>query len=329
MAVESAITTVLAKGGPKAVGKGIPVIGGVVSAGFTLWNTGAEIYKGNYTKAGAEFAAGSLESVGCFFGGFLLGEPLRQGAVEAIDISSGLLTKAGLMDKPVRPDDSLVVMAARAGVSLAQGENLRIGNGKSIYWPDPEEKANAPKHYTQTEFTALVDKKLEEQGIKEIKNPSQRALIERRFLEAFEKQGIAVLKDGTDAPLTAAELREQYQTLRKEEKVQEKEEKKKEGGFFAKITSAISSVVEKVKELSGKLWNMTAELLGFKAPDNTHPGEADKAKAPPAKDKGDGKVIPPDVLAKAEEIGAAVQTTNESAPPLPPKGKSEELTPGK
>jgi hypothetical protein len=44
-------------------GKNVPALGTIISGAQTLWTVGSEIADGNYTKAGAELAAGAAETV--------------------------------------------------------------------------------------------------------------------------------------------------------------------------------------------------------------------------------------------------------------------------
>jgi len=70
------------------VGKKIPIVGAFVTAGFVLYEAGAEAYNGNYGRAGAALGAGAAETVGNIVG-FGVGDAAREVVREGVVRTAG------------------------------------------------------------------------------------------------------------------------------------------------------------------------------------------------------------------------------------------------
>ncbi|MBL8640810.1 MAG: hypothetical protein JNL76_01695 [Alphaproteobacteria bacterium] len=82
-ATATAAVAIAEQQGIKFIAKRIPVLGGVITAGMTLWGAGTEAAKGNWKKAGSELVAGAAETVGNVVG-FGAGDALREGTRKAM-----------------------------------------------------------------------------------------------------------------------------------------------------------------------------------------------------------------------------------------------------
>jgi hypothetical protein len=70
------------------VGKKIPVVGAVVTAGFVAYEVGADVYHGDYGKAAAAAGAGTAEALGNVVG-FGVGDLAREGVREGVVLTAG------------------------------------------------------------------------------------------------------------------------------------------------------------------------------------------------------------------------------------------------
>ena len=80
--------------------KKIPVAGAAITAGFVLYEVGADMYDGKFGKAGAALAAGTAETSGNIFG-FGVGDLARETVREGVVVTAGeeyAPNKSGLRD---------------------------------------------------------------------------------------------------------------------------------------------------------------------------------------------------------------------------------------
>ena len=98
----------------ETVGKKIPVVGAVVTAGFVGWEIGTYLYEGRFGKAAAAVPAGIAESLGNVFGPLGVGDAARQAVVEVTKVSVG---------EQYAPRDAGLVSLGKGAVDLATGKN--------------------------------------------------------------------------------------------------------------------------------------------------------------------------------------------------------------
>lgn len=110
-ATTTAAVAIAEQQGIKFVVKRVPVLGGVITAGMTLWGAGAEAVKGNFKKAGSELVGGAAETVGNIVG-FGAGDALREVA------RKGLMV-AGVKEENA-PNKSGIRVAAETAYDLGK-----------------------------------------------------------------------------------------------------------------------------------------------------------------------------------------------------------------
>jgi hypothetical protein len=94
------------------VGKKIPVIGALVTAGFVLYEVGGDVYDHKYGKAGAALGAGAAEALGNVVG-FGVGDLAREG------VRAGVVYAAG---EQYAPDKSGLRQLGEGAYALAKKE---------------------------------------------------------------------------------------------------------------------------------------------------------------------------------------------------------------
>jgi hypothetical protein len=175
-AAATAAMAVAEQQGVKFVVKRIPVVGGLVTAGMTLFSAGAQAAQGNFKKAGSELIAGAAETAGNIVG-FGLGDAAREGTRK-------LALLAGVKEENA-PDKSGLRTAAESAYSL----------GKTIT------DASKLKLMSKTELSSAIQKDpnmVDTVSFKGNRVNLATALEDKEFRTKFLKQLESESKAGTD-----------------------------------------------------------------------------------------------------------------------------------
>jgi hypothetical protein len=113
--------------GFKACAKRVPILGGIVTAGFTAYSAGSYALAGDYKRATAELAAGAAESAVNFTGAGLIGG--GDAAREAV--RAGFIAAAG--EEWTAEKSDIRILAGKA-IDLAQGISRDAGE---TFSPNP------------------------------------------------------------------------------------------------------------------------------------------------------------------------------------------------